>query len=341
MKILTKISAIALIFALLLSFSACKTEEDTQIKVGVLKGPTGMGAVKIATDSEATKDEPDGYSFTFYETANVAQLNSDILNGTVDIAALPINACAALFNKSEGKIKVIATNALGVLSILGTESLTSITELKGKTVYTTGAASTPEYIIKYILEKNGMNAVTDEETALGENDVRVIFLADGQAAMGKFKTTPGSLAMLPEPAASAALKNVTGSTIVFNVTDEWNKVCDTKLVQGCLVVNTEFAEKYPNAVENFLKKYKSSVDYVNNADNISDVSDMLVNWGVLAEAQKGLAAGAIPRANIVCITGKDMKKDVSAMINVLYTANSISVGGKLPTDDFYGIYDID
>lgn len=340
MKLFTKILAVVLVIASVFAFAACNTEEDTQIKVGVLKGPTGMGAVKIAKDSEATKDEPDGYSFTFYETANVAQLNSDILNGTVNIAALPINACAALFNKSEGKIQVIATNALGVLSIVGTEQLNAITDLKGKTIHTTGAASTPEYIIKYLLQKNGMNAVTDETTALGENDVRIIFYADGQTAMGKMKTL-GGYAMLPEPAATAALKNVPNCKIIFNVTEEWDKVCDTKLVQGCLVVNTEFAKKYPNAVENFLKEYKKSVDFVNKADNAAAAADLLVEYGILAEAQKGLAKDAIPRANIVCIAGKDMKADVSAMLTVLHTANPASVGGKLPTDDFYNLYDID
>jgi NitT/TauT family transport system substrate-binding protein len=339
MKKMTKILAIVLALASVFALGACSFEEDTQIKVGVLKGPTGMGAVKIAKDSEATKDTPTGYSFTFYETANVQQLNSDILNGTVDIAALPINAAAALFNKSQGKIQVIATNALGVLSIVGTEELSAITELKGKTIHTTGQASTPEYIIRYLLEKNGMNAVTDPDAALGENDVRVLFYADGQTAMGKMKLT-GGYAMLPEPAASAALKNVNGCKIIFNVTEEWDKVCDTKLVQGCLVVNKEFADKYPNAIEGFLKAYSNSVSYTNGSENASAVADLLVEYGILAAPQKALAGDAIPRANIVCITGKDMKKDVSAMLTVLHTANAASVGGKLPTDDFYGIYDI-
>ena len=341
MKTVIKVLSIVLVLASIFSFAACSPEEeDTQIKVGVLKGATGMGAVKIAKDSEATKDDPSGYKFTFYETANVSNLNNDIINGTVDIAALPINACAALFNKSEGKIEVIATNALGVLSIVGTEQLSSITDLKGKTVHTTGAASTPEYIIKYLLSQNGMNAVTDAETPLGANDVRVLFHADGQTAMGQMKTK-GGYAMLPEPAASAALENVPDCKLIFNVTEEWGKVSDTKLVQGCLVVNKEFAKKHPKAIENFLKQYKNSISYVNNADNATDVSALLVEYGIITEAQKGHAKDAISRANIVCITGDAMKADVKAMLGVLYAADPKSVGGKLPTDDFYGVYNIE
>lgn len=335
MKKTLRILALVLAFAAIFAVSACSKEEDTQIKVGVLKGPTGMGAVKIASDSVATADEPDGYSFTFYETANVAQLNSDILNGTVNIAALPINACAALFNKSEGKIEVIATNALGVLSIVGYSDLTSVSDLKGKTVHTTGRASTPEYIINYLLEKNGMSAVNDVATPLAENQVRVLYHVDGNAALAAMALDNTSFAMLPEPAATVATTK--GAKICLSVTEEWSKVCDTKLVQGCLVVNKEFAKAHPKAIEKFLAAYSDSVDYVNDTANADAAAKLLVEYGIVPK--EAIAKQAIPRANIVCQVGKTMKKDVSGMLGVLFEANPQSIGGKLPSDDFYGIYD--
>lgn len=333
---LKRILAIILVVAAIFALGACSKEEDTQIKVGVLKGPTGMGAVKVAKDSVAAASEPDGFSFTFYETANVAQLNSDILNGTVDIAALPINACAALFNKSEGKIEVIATNALGVLSIVGSSDVASITDLKGKTVHTTGKASTPEYIINYILAENGMNAVNDLTTPLDANGVRVIYHADGNTAIAAMKLDNGSFAMLPEPAATVATTQ--GFKICLSVTDEWDKVCDTKLVQGCLVVNKAFADKHPKAIERFLKAYKDSVDYVNAAENADDAAALLVEYGIVPKAP--IAKQAIKRANIVCEVGRTMKKDVEGMLKVLHAANPASIGGKLPEKAFYGNYDI-
>ena len=333
---LKRILAIMLVICAVLTLGACAKEEDTQIKIGVLKGPTGMGAVKIAKDSVSTADQPDGFSFTFYETANVAQLNSDILNGTVDIAALPINACAALYNKSEGKIEVIATNALGVLSIVGSTDASSITDLKGKTVHTTGQASTPEYIINYILSENGMNAVNDITSPLGENGVRVIYHADGNTAIAAMKLDSGSFAMLPEPAATVATTQ--GFKICMSVTEEWDKVSDTKLVQGCLVVNRAFAEEHPKAIEKFLKAYKDSVDYVNTPENADAAAKLLVEFGIVPK--EPIAKQAIPRANITCEVGRIMKKDVEAMLTVLHTANPASVGGKLPDKDFYGDYDI-
>lgn len=336
MKKLTRILAVVLMLATVFSLAACAKDDDTNIKIGVLKGPTGMGAVKIAKDSAETADQPGGYKFTFYETANVAQLNSDILNGTVDIAALPINACAALYNKSEGKIEVIATNALGVLSVVGSTDITSITDLKGKTIHTTGLASTPEYIINYILAENGMNAVNDLTTALDANGVRVIYHADGNTAIAAMKLDAGSFAVLPEPAATVATTQ--GFKICLSVTDEWDKVSDTKLVQGCLVVNKKFAEDHPNAIERFLKDYKASVDYVNAPENADAAAKLLVEFGIVPK--EPIAKQAIPRANITCEVGRTMKKDVEAMLTVLHAANPASVGGKLPDKEFYGKYHI-
>jgi len=346
MKNFKRITALFLSLAMLLALVACGNTEqpDPQpdgiveapitVKVGVLKGPTGMGAVKIAKDS-AEKKTTGTYEISFYETADVNALTSALVNGTVHVAALPVNAGAALFNKTGGKVQTVATNALGVLSIVGSEALAEFKELKGKTIHTTGQANTPEYILSYLLEKNGLKAVTSDDEALGDNGVRVKYYADGNTAMAAM-VKDGGYAMLPEPAATVALTKSTDTvkySIVFSVTDEWAKVSETKLVQGCLVANKEFADNYPKALANLLADYQKSVEYVNNAENVDAAAALLVEYGIVPAA--GVAKQAIKRANIVCITGADMKADVSAMLAVLHAANATSVGGKLPTDEYY------
>ncbi len=347
MKNITKILAVMLILLMAVSLVACNggDEEATQIKVGVLKGPTGMGAVKIAKDSEATKDAEDGYAFTFYEAnaQGTQKIKADVLNGTLNIAALPINEAAGLYNESNGKVEVIATNALGVLSIIGKQDLENFADLKGKTIHSVAEGSTPEYALKYIIEQNGLTFVKGEDAAIGENGVRVIFHQAPTEVIKAVKTSSadaGVFGMLPEPATTNALKNIPGSSIVFDVTEEWDKVCETKLVQGCLVVNKEFAKKYPSAIKNFLKNYKSSVDYVNDDANTDSVADLLAQYAIIQEAQKGLVKDAIPRANIVCEVGQTMKNDVKAMLTVLYGADPDSINGSIPSDDFYGDYEI-
>lgn len=300
-----------------------KTEdvEGTTIKIGVLKGATGIGVAKLKKDSD-DKVTVGNYDIEFYETSSVKALTADIINGTVNIAALPINTAASLYNES-GKVRVIAANALGVLSIIGKEDIASIADLKGKTIHTTGQAATPEYILNFLLEKNGLDP---------EKDVTVKFYADGtKAAAGAI--TEGGVAMLPEPATTSTLFKNSDLKLLFNVTDEWNKVSETKLIQGCLVVNTDFANEHKAALDNFLKEYESSISYMTSEESAEGAAALTVEYKLLQNAK--IAAQSIKRSNMVCITGKEMKKDVSAMLTVLYNADPDSINGKLPEKDFY------
>ncbi len=341
MKKFLSILCLVLCFAMLFSLTACDQGKDdpnidngenngenngdngsekVEIKVGVLKGPTGIGAVKFMKDAQT--GATDGkYSVTLYETASVGNLNNDIINGTLDIAALPINAGATLYNKSEGKIQVLAANALGVLSIVGKEELSDIKALEGETIHTTGQASTPEYILDFILEENGLTA--------GE-DVEVIYYPDGNTALAAM-LKDGGYAMLPEPATTSALAQNADLKIIFDVTSEWDKVSDTQLIQGCLVVNKAFADSHKEEVEEFLREYAEGVKYVQ--ENTSAAAELVVEFGIIAN--KTMAENSIPRSNVVCITGSDMKSAVSAMLGVLYDANASSVGGALPDDAYY------
>lgn len=294
--------------------------QKTEIKVGVLKGPTGIGAVKFMKDAQTGKTSGK-YSVTLYETASVGNLNNDIINGTLDIAALPINAGAMLYNKSGGKIQVIAANALGVLSIVGKEDISDIKDLKGKTVHTTGQASTPEYIINYVLKQNGLSA--------GE-DVEIKYYPDGNTALAAM-LKDGGYAMLPEPATTSALAKNVDLKIVLDMTKEWDKVSDTQLIQGCLVVNKAFADSHKAEVEEFLREYAAGVKFVQ--ENPSDAAELVVEYEIIAN--KAMAEKSIPRSNVACITGSEMKDAVSAMLGVLYSANASSVGGKLPDDAYY------
>ena len=294
---------------------------DTEIKIGVLKGATGIGASKLKKDSD-DKLTTGKYNITFYETANVKNLTADVINGTVDVAALPINTAASLYNET-GKVQVIAANALGVLSIIGKDTVASIADLKGKVIHTTGQAATPEYILNYVLTKNGLTPGTD---------VTVKFYADGtKAAAGAI--AEGGVAMLPEPATTATLAKNSDLKLLFNVTDEWDKVSDTKLIQGVLVVNKDFAENHKAALDNFIKEYKASIGFMTAEETLEQAASLTVEYGLLANVN--IAKASIKRSGITCLTGKEMKSDVSAMLTVLFNANADSIKGKLPEKDFY------
>ena len=320
-----KILAVLLVLCLSVMLFACgRTEgEDVTVRVVTLQGPTGMGMVQLMTSDEAGTSAND-YEFTLASSPEEAQ--AAIAN--VDIAALPVNLAAALYNRGED-ISFAAINTLGVLSILENgNTIESIEDLRGKTIYATGQGSTPEYILNYLLEKNGIDPETDVTIEyLTEHTELATRLASGDAAIG----------LLPDPNVTVALTSAAanGNTdlrIALDVTEEWAKLGEGELVQGCIVVSNEFKTEHPEQFEAFMEEYKASVNYVNT--DIEAAATDIAEVGIVPRAD--IAQNAIPNCNICCLDGEEGIAYMEAMLTVLYEANPSSVGGKMPDDAFYG-----
>ncbi len=298
------------------SDNTANTFQGINVKVAALSGSTGLGMAKLMNDNEqgATVNK---YTFDVFDAPET--LLPEITAKKYDIAALPTNVAAKLYNKDKGQLQILAVNTLGVLYLLeiGTNNVKSVADLSGKTVYTTGQGSTPEYALKYILEKNGVTDCTVEfETT-----------ADLVVTHAK----EGALLMLPEPKVTAVKGQLDNVNVALDMTAEWNKVCDTPMVQGCVVVQKDFAQKNPEAVAAFLKEYGDSVNFVK--DNPAEASVMVAKYGIIPKAP--LAEKAIPNSNLTFLAGGDMKATLTPFYNILFTANPTSVGGKLPGDDFF------
>lgn len=318
-KNLTKrIAALILTAAMLLSltaFAACsKKQDNTEIRIAALKGPTGIGMVKLA-------DKQSYPNYTVSIEASPDSLNPRIISGDVDIAAVPVNLASVLYNKLEGDMVVLAVSTLGVLYVVEAgSSINSVSDLAGKTVYATGQGSTPEYILNYLLEKNGV-AESVEVSYVGEHAALATLLANGSAEIG----------MLPEPNVTSTLAGNEKLRIALNLTEEWNRVCSTELVQGVIVARKSFVNEHPEAIEQFINEYEKSSAFVN--ENIEEAAKLIVDAGILGNVE--IAKKAIPNCNISFSKGEDMHKAVEGMLKVLFEANPKSIGGKLPADDFY------
>lgn len=319
---LKKALTLLLAVVLTLSLFACAPADDgegVKVRVAALSGATGLGMAKLMEDAAQGTAKND-YSFDVYDAPEV--LLPEITSDKYDIAALPTNVAAKLYNNTKGKIQILALNTLGVLYMLeiGTSNVKSIADLRGKTIYTTGQGSTPEYMLKYVLEKNGLTVGTD---------VQIVFetTADGVVS----HAAEGAVLMLPEPKVTAVKGQLGNVTVALNMTDEWNKVCSTPLAQGCVVVNKEFAAKNPEAVAAFLEEYEASITYVR--ENAAAASLLVEKFKIIPKA--ALAEKAIPNSNLTFLAGKDMKAALVPLYQVLFNAQASSVGGALPADDFY------
>lgn len=313
-RIVAMITAAVMLFSLA-AFAACsKKQDDTEIRIAALKGPTGMGMVKLA-------DKQNYPNYTVSIEASPDALNPRIISGEVDVAAVPVNLASVLYNKLDGDISVLAVSTLGVLYALEAGSeVNSVADLAGKTVYATGQGATPEYILNYLLDKNGV-AGSVEVNYVGEHAALATMLADGSAEIG----------MLPEPNVTSTLAGNDNLRIALNLTEEWNKVCSTELVQGVVIARKSFVNEHPEAIEQFLREYEKSSAFVN--ENIDEAAKLIVDAGILGNVE--IAKKAIPNCNISFSKGEAMHKAVEGMLAVLFEANPKSIGGKLPDKDFY------
>lgn len=321
-----KTFVLALILITAASLFAMGAKEDAdysvlnpvKVRVAALKGPTAMGMVKLMEDSG--EGSVNGNSYEFTVVGAPTEITPMLVKGEVDIAALPANLAAVIYNNTKGKVKVLAVNTLGVLYICENgNSVSSIEDLKGKTIYSSGKGSTPEYALDYILEQNGLS------------DLPIEWKSEHAECVAALLNDPDAVALLPQPFATTAIMKNPSIRIALDLNKEWDKVSpESALLTGVVVARTEFVEKEGAAVERFLEEYGKSTAWVN--ENVAESSLMIENLGIVT-AQ--VAEKALPYCNIVCITGPEMKERLSGYLEVLYNANAKSVGGVLPGEDFY------
>ena len=318
MKI-TKILAFMLAIVMLLAVSACAPKEPDSIRVYTLNGTTGFGMAKLMNDNK------DNQKYAFSVKSDASDVTAAIIAGDADIAALPTNAAANLYNVTNGAVKVLAVNTLGCLYLLNStgENITSLADLNGKTVYV--PAQNPTFILTHLKQANNLNFTIDS-TSYAKPDALRDAVASGTV----------QLAVLPEPmvtiAINSAKKNNVNVVNALDLTAEWNKVsAQNSLVQGCIVVRTAFLEEYPEVVESFLKDYKASIEYLQT--NVASAASMIAEQGIFANAT--VAEKAIPKCNVCYMDGEAMKNAMKVYIEVLYGINPKAVGGALPADDFY------
>lgn len=297
-------------------------EEPYTIRVGAMSGPTGMGMVKLMEDAGEGKVE-NTYEFAEFAT-DASALVAPIAKGELDIAAVPSNLAANIYNNNDGAVEVVAACVLGVLNLVERgEAISSITDLEGKTVYATGQGAVPEYVIRYILNGNGLNPDTD---------VNIVWCADTTEALSYLNTVDGAIAVLPQPFVTAASAKVENLRIVMDLNDAWdalNPGCS--IVTGVIVARKDFAEAHPQALNRFLEEYSASVDYV--GEDVDGAAALTVKYGIVAA--EGIAKKALPGCHIVCLTGSDLRSALEGFLEVIFEMNPKAVGGVLPGDDFY------
>ncbi len=319
---------IALLLALLLCalpLVACNDpapDEEVTVRLAGMTGPTSIGMVKLLKE-DANGTSAVDYEFTLAQSG--ADIRAKLLQGEVDIAAIPANLAVNLYNNTEGKVTLLAVNTLGVVSILEKgNTVTGFADLAGKTVYapSTAKGAIPELVFRYFLSVNGVN----------EADVDVQWI-DATALAAKLKTEEGVLVLSPQPNATAILKNVEGAREALNLNDEWKKLNNgTEYITGVVVARTAFLEKHTDLVDAFLAEYEASIDYANQS--VADTAALVSEFNILA-VPVPVITEAIPACHIAFMDGEEMKAAVGAYVDLLFDLAPAAFGSAKPNDGFY------
>lgn len=313
---------VLLVVMAVLCFTACTKQDESEVNVGVLKGPTGIGAVNIMSKSD--KNEYEHYHFTL--TPDVNDIVAQLTNGDLDIGALPTNTAANLYNKLSGDVELIALNCTGVLYIMENgNSVNSVSDLKGKTIYVNGQGSNPEYVLNFLLKKNGLEPGIDVDVQFRDASEISAMMISGEAM----------LCMLPVPAVTTICVKNPDVRKALDITEEYAAAANdgSSLTMGCLVARKDFVSENPEAVELFLDRYRDSIEFVLN--DTENAAELVAEYEITGNAD--IARRAIPDCGIVCITGGDIRPTLEGYLQVLYDAAPASIGGKMPGDDFYGV----
>ncbi len=339
MKHIKHLTALALTLIMVFSLTACgssgassaaasasaaasSSEEDAvTIRAAALKGPTAMGLVKLMNDADSGDTTYGTYDFTIAAAAD--EITPALIQGELDVACVPANLAAVLYNKTQGGITTLAINTLGVLYIVENgNAVQSLADLKGQTIVASGKGSTPEYALRYLLSENGLDPDTD---------VVIDWKSEHSECVSALASGAATIALLPQPFVTVAQSKLTDLRIALDLTEEWAKLDNgSSLLTGVVIARSEFAQEHPAAIEAFLEGYADSVSYVNS--NTADAAQLIGNYDIVDAA---VAEKALPYCNITCVTGSDMKTQLSGYLAVLHEQNPESVGGSLPNDDFY------
>lgn len=290
------------------------------LSIAAPKGPTSMGMAKLISDNS----EGGMYHFTLVGSPD--ELVGGVVTGEYDIAAVPVNLAANLYQKTGGGVKLAALNTLGVLYVVEAgDTVESVEDLRGQTILATGQGSTPEFALNYILEANGLKP--------GE-DVTVEYKAEHAELASLLAAGEARIAVLPQPFVTSALTQNPALRVALDLTEEWDKAAEGKsqLTMGCLIVQSKLAQESPEMVDAFLKDYRDSVNFVKEEENRTQAAAVMEHFDIM---KADIAEKALPECNIVFMRGEKMREAAEGFLTVLYGFEPKSVGGEMPGDDFY------
>ncbi len=295
-------------------------EGDVTVRMAVMQGPTGFSSIGLTRDGGAVSDNVT-VELSVYPSPN--EVIARLASGELDMAALPTNTAANLYNKGIA-VKAAAVVGEGMLKVLSSDaSIQEVSGLVGKTLAIPGANGTPDQMSQILIRAAGLEA--DKDIVLDYSVAAPAQLAQ-LVIGGKIST-----AILPEPFVTMVLNRNPNVRVVADVQMLWSEMVGKgNYPMSVLVVTDAFRAKHPYAWQQVISAYMDSVEWVNSAP--AEAGAAIEAAGIMNAA---MAVPAIPNCALVFRTAQDAKGDMQTYFKTLFDYSPNSIGGKLPDEAFY------
>jgi len=294
------------------------------LRLGFLANITHAPALIALNKGFFTKDLGSGVTLKTQVFSSGTEETTAILAGQLDAAYVGPNPAINAWQKSSGKaIKIISGAASGGASLVVSKNITSVSQLKGKSLATPSLGNTQDVALRYYLKQHGLTT-----TQTGGGDVSVKPIKPNSAAVLQFQS--GQIAGGWEPAPYDYEMVQDGGHTLVNEASLWP---GGKFVTTNLVVTQSFLKAHPSAVNGLLKAQVQANDYIKNNTSAAETA---ANDQLTSLLGKGLKPSVLAASfKEITFTNDPIASSLAADAK-----HAEAVGLLQPVSNLPGIYDL-
>ncbi len=285
------------------------------LRIRALKVPPSIILARAAQDPRLVETFSE---VSFESWPDAKAMRADIETGAADLSIIPTNLAAVLYNGGT-PIRMLCVNMWGILHVLSQASIDPTwPALRGKTIGIPLKGNMPDTIFSTLAGRVPLDLASE---------TNVVFLDSYLAAKDAVLSGACDVAVLPEPAASAAAAE--GAHRMLDLQQEWAALTGraARFPQAGTVVPQDLTD---SETQLLLAVMEDALAWM--AANPDDAGTL---GAPLLGLDATIIADSLRATNWISLSGAASRDDLEFFYGVLMEASPALVKGGLPGDGFY------
>ena len=290
---------------------------------GIPASPSAVFARAVA--SPALQAVAPGARFDVWKSTD--QMRAGIASGSFQLFATSTYAAANFYNRGQGT-RMVNVVTWGVLYVMARDdSVNSLADLAGKTVLLSNRHEAPDLLFRIVLGWEGLDP---------DKDVSLDYVGSPGEAVPLFLSGRGDVAIMHEPAATAALIQAgkAGVPIVraLDVTEVYGAHTGRgpRIPQVGLAVSEAILDAAPEVVA---AGHAACVEA--GAEVLADPDAAAASTAPLLGLPAAIVAKSLPWVHLDVVSARDAQADIALYFDNLMQLDPGIVGGAVPDDAFF------